>query len=331
MNLLLLAFTLLAALLAACAPTPTVTITPPPTATPTITPPYVSPPVTEAYDPAKVLAALLPGRPTATSVTLNVVPAVALELFYEYGVASGNYTAQTTLQRAAAATPLETLLTGLQPDTRYYYRLRYGDAAGPEQSFVTARAPGSTFTFDIQSDSHPERLKKQFDPTPYARALQNVAADQPDFYVTLGDDFSVDQLREVNADSVGALYLRQRQWLAAVGAPVFLVNGNHEQAALANLDGTPNNVAVWAQTARNRYFPQPARDAFYSGDTEPVEHIGLLRDYYAFTWGDALFVVIDPYWHSPEAVDNAFGAARDWYPGRATAGSPAPRGCNLNH
>jgi hypothetical protein len=27
----------------------------------------------------------------------------------------------------------------------------------------------------------------------------------------------------------------------------------------------------------------------------------------AFTWGDALFVVIDPYWHSATTVDNTFG------------------------
>jgi hypothetical protein len=39
-----------------------------------------------------------------------------------------------------------------------------------------------------------------------------------------------------------------------------------------------------------------------------IENIGLLRDYYAFTWGDALFVVIDPYWHSQQTVDNQFGA-----------------------
>jgi hypothetical protein len=36
-----------------------------------------------------------------------------------------------------------------------------------------------------------------------------------------------------------------------------------------------------------------------------------LRDYYAFSWGDALFVVIDPYWHSSQTVDNQFGAGRD--------------------
>jgi hypothetical protein len=36
-----------------------------------------------------------------------------------------------------------------------------------------------------------------------------------------------------------------------------------------------------------------------------------LRDYYAFTWGDALFVIIDPYWHSTQTVDNTFGAGHE--------------------
>jgi hypothetical protein len=126
----------------------------------------------------------------------------------------------------------------------------------------------------------------------------------------------VDSLKNVNADTVTQLYINQRQWLGLVEAPIFLVNGNHEQAALANLDGTPDNVAVWAQTARNAYFPQPAPDGFYTGDTEPVEYIGQLRDYYAFTWGDALFVVIDPYWHSTEPVDNTYGAGHAGKDGR---------------
>jgi hypothetical protein len=267
----------------------------------------VPPPV--SANPNFVATEIL-GRPTDTSVTANVVPAMAMDVAYEYGTAPGAYTSTTAPQAATAGKPLETLIDGLQPDTRYYYRIRYGTETGPERTFVTQRAPGSTFTFDIQGDSHPERVVKQFDAGLYVRTLQSAADDQPDFYLTIGDDFSVDTLKTVDPSTVTALYVNQRQWLGQVGTPVFLVNGNHEQAALANLDGTPDNVAVWAQTARNSYYPQPAPDAFYTGDAEPVEHIGLLRDYYAFTWGDALFVVIDPYWHSTEAVDNRFGADR---------------------
>lgn len=251
------------------------------------------------------------GRPTDTSITINVVPAVTMNIYYEYGISSGTYTNQTASQSAIAGIPLETLISGLQPNTRYFYRIRYSKLAGQEHSFFTQRAPGSTFIFDIQGDSHPERVKNQFNADLYTRTLLSAAADKPDFYIALGDDFSVDTLKTVNAETVAELYVNQRQWLGLVDAPVFLINGNHEQASLANLDGTPNNVAVWAQTARNSYFPQPAPDAFYTGDNESVEFIGQLRDYYAFTWGDAIFIVIDPYWHSPQTVDNQFGADRD--------------------
>ena len=255
------------------------------------------------------------GRPTNTSVTANVVPAKNMEIFYEYGTASGNYTNQTAMQTANANAPLESLIDKLAPNTRYYYRLRYRQtgagefAAGAEHTFVTQRASGSTYTFDIIGDSHPERLGKQFDPELYRQTLQRAASDQPDFFMTIGDDFSVDNLKTINVDTVTERYTLQRPFLGLVGssAPIFLVNGNHEQAAQYNLNGTPNNVAVWAQNARNRYYPQPAPDNFYTGDAQPVEHIGLLRDYYAWTWGDALFVVIDPYWHSAVPVDNVLG------------------------
>ncbi len=256
------------------------------------------------------IASEILGRPTDTSISINVVPAIAMEIYYEYGTASGSYTAQTAAQQAPAGALLETTIDGLQPNTRYYYRIRYNDAAGSEHTFITQRAPGSTFTFDLQGDSHPERVGKEFNADLYTRTLQSAASDLPDFYMTIGDDFSVDTLKTVNSDTVRALYVNQRQWLGLVGAPVFLVNGNHEQASMANLDGTPNNVAVWAQTARNAYFPEPAPDNFYTGDPQQVQSIGRLRDYYAWTWGDALFVVIDPYWHSPVTVDNAFGADR---------------------
>jgi hypothetical protein len=149
-----------------------------------------------------------------------------------------------------------------------------------------------------------------YDPGLYAQTLRAAAADRPDFYMTIGDDFSVDTLRTVNAETVAQRYSLQRPFLTLVAhsSPLFLVNGNHEQAAACNLDGTPNNVAVWAQNARNKFFPQPAPDGFYTGDATAVPFIGPLRDYYAWTWGDALFVVIDPYWHSLVPVDNAFGS-----------------------
>ncbi len=255
------------------------------------------------------------GRPTNTEITLSILSAGTREAYLEYGTTQGVYPRQTAQVTLPAHTPVEVLLNGLQADTRYYYRVRTRQpgeaafAAGAAHAFHTPRAPGSAFTFAVQGDSHPER-PQQHDSALYAQTLQAVAADPPDFYLTIGDDFSVDTLRTINAETVQQLYLRQRYFLGLLGqsTPLFLVNGNHEQAAACNLDGTPDNIAVWAQTARNALFPQPAPDTFYTGDAQPVAHIGLLRDYYAWTWGDALFVVIDPYWHSSQPVDNIFGS-----------------------
>jgi hypothetical protein len=257
---------------------------------------------------------LVLGCPTDKSVVVSILSAEGFDGYIEYGASSGGYTNKSSTLKITAGKPFDIVLDKLKADTRYFYRLlrvEQGKALPvpqPEYSFHTQRGQGSAFTFEIQGDSHPER-PKQNDPALYAQTLLAASADKPDFYMTIGDDFSVDTLREVNAEAVSATYLNQRHYLSLVGqsSPIFLVNGNHEQAAMYNLDGTANNVAVWAQTARNRFFPQPAPDGFYSGDAQKVEHIGLLRDYYAWTWGDALFVVIDPYWHSAKPVDNVFG------------------------
>ncbi|MCE5240488.1 metallophosphoesterase [bacterium] len=246
------------------------------------------------------------GRPTDRAVAINVLSATAGSARVDYSTATGQTGQHSAPVVCSANVPVEIALTGLQPDTAYSYRVRVGEQQTPEQGFHTARAPGSAFTFEVQGDSHPER-PQMFDAGLYAQTLRAAAADRPDFYLTLGDDFSVDTLQTPTAEAVDQIYRTQRLFLSLVGAPLFLVNGNHEQAALCNLDGTPDNVAVWAGNARNRYFPLPAPDGFYTADARPVEHIGLLRDYYAWTWGDALFAVIDPYWHSPQPVDNVRG------------------------
>ena len=279
-------------------------------------PPVVTP-VLPTGGPA-FLGNLVLGSPTTTTIRANVfAPTQGGTVFIAYGSAAGSYTRQTASVPLLPATPVELTLEGLSADTQYYYRLAFqasgqsGGSATAEASFHTARAPGSSFTFCIQGDSHPEREKTQFDAGLYARTLQTAAADRPDFHLCIGDDFSVDTLDPltISVAQVTERYRIQRPYLGLIGksAPVFLVNGNHEQAARYLLDGTPNNVAVWAQNARNAHYSQPATDGFYSGNPELLPFIGLLRNHYAWTWGDALFVVLDPYWASTICVDDPFG------------------------
>ncbi len=122
----------------------------------------------------------------------------------------------------------------------------------------------------------------------------------------------------VSAPQSNAAYLELRQkylHVAANATPLMLVNGNHEQAHSSSLGGIFNNAAIWAADARLKYYPLPASNAFYSADTQKMTSVngyptvaapdGLLRDYFAFTWGDALFVTIDPYWHCDEMPESS--------------------------
>lgn len=156
----------------------------------------------------------------------------------------------------------------------------------------------NSFSFGIQGDSHPERSGKMFNAELYAITLQNVAKANPAFYFLLGDDFSIEKLIEDNnytQATVEAVYQTQKKYLEDLTMPIYLVNGNHEQEAKYLLDGTNYNPAVLAKNAREKFFDSP----------------GAETGYYSFTYGNALFIVIDFYWHSDAAVDNSAGAKND--------------------
>jgi hypothetical protein len=247
-------------------------------------------------------------RPTDHSITLNVVGHNALEAYVEYGTSSGSYPDTTTHASKAADEPIVIVIDGLSANTEYYYRLVYSTDGGltwverPEHSFQTQRPLGSTFTFTIITDSHMNGGGG--DSTLYKKTLNNVLTDHPDFHLDLGDTFWMDNV----TDSTGANqhYLAQRRWMGAIShsAGIFVAPGNHEQEEAWHLDDTGNpatSLPVLSANARKKYFPNPIPDTFYSGNTDPYPYLHgnhLREDYYAWTWGDALFVVIDPYWYT---------------------------------
>ena len=222
------------------------------------------------------------GRPTDHSITLNILAKEKDDAWVEFGTNSTIYSEKTAIESLMPGIPSEIALTNLKPDTQYFYRLNIrpqgmqGVNVGEGATFHTQRATGGTYTFALQGDSHPERLWKMFDPALYEQTLRNVAKEQPDFYITMGDDFSIEksiERNDLNQASVNEVYAGQRPFLGIVGrsSPLFLVNGNHEQAALANLDGTATNPAVLAGRARTTYFSLPVPDEFYTGDAAQSE------------------------------------------------------------
>ena len=262
------------------------------------------------------------GRPTDTSIVVHVLAEEGTEVSVEYGEAPERLSQSTASTAASADGTAAVAITELAPDRRYYYRVTYmdtdGNRAGDEHSFRTQRSKGATFSFGVQGDSHPERRRSMYHPDLYARTMRLVADAQPDLYFMLGDDFSISpQVPDffqgdrslLTQKFVDDIYINQRRFLGlmANSTALFPVNGNHEEARRSLLGTVLHDVAIFAGRARNRLFPVPTPDEFYSGNPEPVPGIGLLGDYFAFEWGDALFVSLDPYWHSTRVTEGIGG------------------------
>lgn len=252
------------------------------------------------------------GRPTNNSVTVQVFFDQNVDMCVQYGTVSGNYPNQTAWQTFAAGEPAEMALTGLQPNTRYYYRVCYRQPnttavkTRPEYTFQTQRPAGSTFTFVIQADPH---VDEQSDTALYRLCLRNQLADRPDFVVDLGDILMSDKLKNaagrITQDTVIARAKLMRNFYETMchSVPLFITLGNHEGEAGWQLNNTAENVAVWGTVQRKKYFPNPFPDAFYTGDRTNHAFVGLRENYYAWTWGDALFIVLDPYWYTTPKPD----------------------------
>lgn len=232
-------------------------------------------------------------RPTQDSVTLSVLAYQDTEGAIAYGTQHAQLTRQTPLRHFTAGTPVEVLLSGLRPNTQYFYQFRSRRLSAAQGTFHTQRAPNSTFTFTITADSHlDDRVSAEL----YQRTLANALADAPDFHVDLGDTFMTE--KHEDRENAAKQYVAQRYYFGQLcrSAPLFLVLGNHDGESPRGRGSEADSLAAWSNTMRKRYFPNPVPDAFYTGNGTKHPEVGLLEDYYAWHWGDALFVALDPFW-----------------------------------
>ncbi len=254
---------------------------------------------------------LLVGKPTDQSITVNVIPNHTGELYFEYGTASGVYTDQTGTLSGTAGEVLETVIDGLSANTEYFYRMVYRTTDGSwindtEYSFNTQRDEGESFVFTIASDTH-----HQFT-SDHRQTMQNVLADDPDLHFDLGDTFLTDSAASQSEVDANYLDYRDEEYFGAIGdsVPIFLAPGNHENEEGWELGNTPFSAGLASIQARKMYYPTPIDEGeggFYTGNTDPLADIDesvygdeLRENYYAFEWGDALFVFVDPFHYTTE-------------------------------
>lgn len=255
------------------------------------------------------------GRPTANSITMNLLASDNIEYYVEYDQTSGSYTQRTDTAKLQKDRPAEAQLASLSPNTRYYYRIcrrTVGQTSflpGEENTFHTQRPAGSDFVFTVESDYHRD---KPSDPEQIKTTFRNIRNERPDFNIDLGDTFMCDKFTQSYSEVV-ARYAADREYFGIFGpsVPLFLVMGNHEGEQGWLLNGTENNLAVWAAKARKLYYPNPYPDGFYSGNTVQEPFIGICQNYYSWQWGDALFVVLDAYRYTMENRKKS-GDLWDW-------------------
>lgn len=207
-------------------------------------------------------------------------------------------------------------LRGLEAGTEYEYVLAAasrseGDGPPPHDDLlyagraVTQRASGEAFSFVLISDTHidPREVSpgdwsaSSYQEQVLLELAPQIAAEAPDFVVNLGDmlDFHVlgfnSPLPEPSWGRLG--YVNYRRCLRDVigHAAHFPVVGNWEGE---NGSFTAAEIAN-ARGQRKLYVPAPNAETYPEGGS-PDE------DYYAFTWGDALFVVLNVMSYTEESL-----------------------------
>jgi hypothetical protein len=278
----------------------------------------------ESGDGLRLCGAPMLFRPTAHGFAINAVVASGDPLQLTAKVRpTGDPVWQSPLAAAAPTSDLaQWNVDGLMPGVRYQYELRGPSETGEGSllysgSVVTQRNAGEPFVFALMSDSHigPDwAFTNQGDWCMLATVAKAVDAASPDFVLNLGDMLDFHQFG-FNEPSPNDVYTRRayRNYRALLGdllghAAHFPVIGNWEGE-----DGWFSSAALdLSRGQRLLYMPAPLPTT-YPQSGSPAE------DYYAFTWGDALFVVLNvmSYTPTPHLLSTGEGAPDDWTLGSA--------------
>jgi 3',5'-cyclic AMP phosphodiesterase CpdA len=244
-----------------------------------------------------LLGAPLIFDPTADGFGLNAVTAVgdagALRArLRALGTAVWGELAPPTVRGTDVA---QWVFSGLSPGIRYEYEILVPGATDDTTlyagSAITQRPPGEAFTFALITDSHIGanlRYTNQGDPNVLAAVSTEVSAAAPDFIVHLGDMLDFHEYGFNDPPPTGSVtrsaYLNYRSLLGhSIGhAAHFPTIGNWEGE---NGTYTAEEIARSMQQ-RWLYLPAPGPATYPEGGSPN-------QDYYAFTWGDALFIVLN--------------------------------------
>ena len=185
-------------------------------------------------------------------------------------------------------------VTDLRPATAYEYRLllkqESGESPQPSAngSFRTQRKGAASYTVLLMTDPHTGYFPPGSSPVrTLDRVVQNAAKTKADFVRDLGDNVAWAGSREMpqtNSSGVSSAFARYRRQIGPLSAhcPHFAVIGNWSGESGKFPE---SNIQIVAGVRRS-LLPGPNHQTYPQGGSEG-------EDYYAFSWGDALYVILN--------------------------------------
>jgi predicted phosphodiesterase len=234
--------------------------------------------------------------PTATSIRINALnnrqaAAAVVEVRQSEEM---NWQQRSGVLNLEPFTLLDTTVPELVAATAYQYRVlmkRGSEAAFREVasgSFHTQRPGLSTYTALLMTDPHTGSFPPGSWPVrTLDKVVENAAPLKPEFVLDLGDNVAWAGSREFSQkDTSGATnaYARYRRQIAPLSkdAPFFAVIGNWNGESGKFTQESIDMVAA----VRRALMPNPNHLTYPQGGSER-------EDYYAFSWGDALYVMLN--------------------------------------
>jgi len=182
----------------------------------------------------------------------------------------------------------------LSPATRYEYRVlikRASDdlfSSAAEGSFITQRKAPSSYAAVLITDPHTGSFPTTSQPAlTLDKVIKNASREDAEFVLALGDNVAwagsreYPQTRSQGAVSAYALYRKQIGPLSRK-CPHFGIIGNW-----AGESGKfPERSIRLVSEVRQAFLPNPNHRTYPQGGSER-------EDYYAFSWGDVLYVMLN--------------------------------------
>jgi len=246
-------------------------------------------------------------RPTGTSIRITALsPQKAAEAVVEFRKeGASEWKRPESPVKAAPYAVLDWSLKDLIPATRYEYRILLKQGENFRQtalgSFITQRQGPATYTVLLMTDPHTGYFPPGSGPVlTLDRVVQNAAKVPADFVLDLGDNVAWAGSREYaqttpnRAISAYAQYRRQIGPLS-VHCPHFAILGNWSGES----GKFPEKSIQLVAGVRHSLLPAPNHQTYPQGGSEG-------EDYYAFSWGDALYIMLNIQTYSKPSAPEKF-------------------------